>query len=507
MKPGESASRFAARGFLGAAARYGLGRGANALLSITLFVWLARELGVSGYGPYVALIATLELLLVLGNLGTEWLSSVEVPRLAQAGAGRALRRFVLVCLAVQGAAFGLLALILLLAAPWLAAWLGLQGAQPALQVYAALLLVEGLARSLRDQLLSSLLLQGAAQLAQLLRNALVLLGLWWMGAGEAGLSLLSLAWLELGASLLGLALGAGLLARPLLAMPAGPALRFDAAALGRRALHAWLSTLSQQAWSGHVLVLLATRLLGSETGALLGFARNLAEQVRRFMPLEFGFNLVRTYLVTRCESLGPAALPSLVALLWKLNTLLVLPLVVLALVQGEALARWVGGEQYAGAGPMLAAWLCWVLAWSHHRLSETLAVLLEASGSMGRYSLALLPALALLVLALDHSGWAAAFAVLILVELGYSLALATAALRRASLRYPLAQLQLPSLALAGGLCALLFALPSLVAGLDWRWGVLPGVLGFALLLLLLRPLSAPELRMLRAGAVGMGREA
>jgi hypothetical protein len=498
---GQRPARFGDRRFLVAAAQYTLGRGANALVSIALFVLIARQLGASGYGPYVALMAMVELLLVAGNLGTEWVTAVEVPRLSQREAGAALRRLVAGCLAVQALAFALLAGAMVLASAPLAAWFDLGDSGAALHSYALLLLVEGLGRSVRDQMLSSLLLQWMAQFAQLLRNLLVFVALLWLAYPAGALPLAELARIELLASAAGLLVGGAYLALQLLRMPAGSAEAQDLHALRRRALHAWAATLSHQVWSGHAVVLLVTRSLGSEAGGLVGFARNMAEQVRRFMPVEFAFTLIRTFLVTRLGSEGRAALPARVALLWRLNALLLLPLPGIALVYGSALGAWVSAGQIAGAGALLAWWLLWVLAWSHHRLSDTLAVLLDASASMGRYSLALLPALGLFLAMLELGGLHVAFAVLVAVELGYCLLVARAALRAAGLRYPWAQLRLLRLIVAAATALLLSLLPAIAGlALDWRLGALLALAGYGLALLALRPVRLAELRGLRGQA-------
>lgn len=492
-------ARFADRRFLVAAAQYTLGRGANALLSITLFVLIARQLGAAAYGPYVALMALVELLLVAGNLGTEWVTAVEVPRLSQAGAGATLRRLVAACLGVQALAFAILAATMLLATGPLAAWFELGQVDSAMLCYALLLLVEGLGRSVRDQLLSSLLLQWMAQLAQLLRNLLVLVGLLWLAQPDGSLRLSQLAQIELVASTIGLFLSAGYLTLYLRRVPDGTSHALDLPSLRRRALHAWMATLSHQVWSGHAVVLLVTRSMGSELGGVVGFARNLAEQVRRFMPIEFGFTLIRTYLVTRLGSEGRQALLERVALLWKLNALLLLPLPGIALAFGPDLTAWLSAGQLLVSGSLLGWWLLWVLVWSHHRLSDTLAYLFDASASMGRYSLALVPALALFVAALQWLGLQAAFALLVVVELAYCLLVARAASRTAGLRYPVARLRLPRLLLAALAAVLLGCLPgALGLSPDWRLGLLLVLVGYGVCAALLAPVRWAELRTLRA---------
>jgi O-antigen/teichoic acid export membrane protein len=378
--------------FRAAVLHYALGRGVNALASVALFVLLARALPVRDYAAYVTLWALLELLLAVGNLGTEWVTATEVPRLRQGQAWALLRRLVASALGVQALAFGSLGLLLALAGPQLAhlagwslpvevwPWLGLH------------LLAEGLGRSLRDQLLSSLLLQGVAQAVQLLRNLVVLLGVAWAMQESAGLGILSIVPLETLASAGGMLLALANLCWHLRhrGAPAGDVAAPDGAVLRRMALHAWVGSLASLLVSPQLLVLLAARFLGSEATALLGFARNLAEQVRRFMPLEFGFAILRTFLVTRFQDRSQlAALVDRSQVAWKLNLALLLPLGLVAALWGDRLATLVGGAKYQAAGPLLVAWLVWVVAWSHHRLSDLWAHLLSRSAAVGRSSLAL----------------------------------------------------------------------------------------------------------------------
>lgn len=490
----QNPTRYAGGRFVAAAAQYVVGRGLNALLSIALFVWIARLLGAPAYGGYVALIAMLELLIVVGNLGTDWVVSVELPRLSQAGAGRSMRRLVAAAMAVQLAGLSTLGAALWLAAPWVVAQFGLPDAEPALRVYAGLLVVEGMGRSVRDLFLSSLLLQWMAQLAQILRNAVVLAALFWWPPLD-GWGLLALSRLELAASLLGLVVGGVYLGWQLHRLPEGPVILLDGPAMRRTARHAWVASLSHQLWSGHAIVLLVTRFMGSEVGGVVGFARNLAEQVRRFMPVEFGFGLIRTFLVTRQREEGGPALLERVAAFWKLNALVLVPALGLGLLFGRELAAWVSGGQFAAAGLWLPWWLLWVLVWSHHRLSDTLAYLVGTSGSVGRYSLGLLPALGLFVLALNALGLHAAFAVLVIVELCYCVGVARSATRQAGLAYPLRRLALPVLLSSGVLACALAALPALLGHAHpWQLGAALLCIGFAALTLLLRPLKLAELR-------------
>lgn len=455
--------------FKAALLHYALGRGVNALASVALFVLLARALAVPDYGAYVTLWALLELLLALGNLGSEWVTATEVPRLRQAQAWGLLRRLLAAVLGTQLLCFGLLGLLLALAGAPLAALLGYEALPAAVWPWLGLhLLAEGLGRSLRDQILSSLLLQWLAQAVQLLRNLLVLGGVaWWMRAGSVQLvELVRLETLASGFSMLIALANLGWQLRHR-GEPVQTVVAPDPAQLRRMAWNAWLGTLGQLLTGPQLLLLLAARFLSVELTALLGFARNLAEQLRRFMPIEFGFAILRTYLVAaHAQQPSSRLLVQRSQIAWKLNTLVLLPVWLLALLWGGELAVLVGGAKFASAGPLLAAWASWVLIWSHHRLSDTWAHLLQRSAAVGRTSLLLAALPLLLAWVLAQQQALAAVLLLAAAEAVYVVSVGALALSGAGLRYPWRSLKLPVL---GGVALLALGLGFYLRTLPMHW--------------------------------------
>lgn len=424
--------------FKAALLHYALGRGVNALASVALFVLLARALDVPSYGAYVTLWALLELLLALGNLGSEWVTATEVPRLRQVQAWALLRRLLAAVLGTQLLCFGLLGLLLAVAGAPLAEHLG-YALPAAIWPWLGLhLLAEGLGRSLRDQILSSLLLQWLAQAVQLLRNLIVLGGVaWWLQSGSV--QLIELVRLEALASLFSMLLALANLGWQL--RHRGEALQAvtapDASQLRRMAWNAWLGTLGQLLTGPQLLLLLAARFLSVELTALLGFARNLAEQVRRFMPIEFGFAILRTYLVAaHAHQPSPRLLVQRSQVAWKLNAVVLLPVWLVALLWGGELAALVGGSKFAQAGPLLAAWLTWVLIWSHHRISDTWAHLFQRSSAVGRASLLLAALPLLLAFVLAQQNAMTAILLLAIAEVFYVLFVGALAIQGSRLAYP-----------------------------------------------------------------------
>ena len=486
------------------------GRFLNALAAFFILIWIARQLPENQYINYVAAYSIIEMGIVLSGFGMEWVTGIYIPQIRMHASGRALYRFVWQSVGLQALLLAGGALILFFTAPLLTQWLGLRDADGVLRLYAGVMLIEGVSRVFRDQLLSSLLLQKAGQASQLLRNVAL--------AGYAVLAFSHEEWRnahalavgELIASSCSLLVAAWCLQRHLLqvrragaaapgakaeqsdwTMPAWP----DMLRVGR---NAWLSNIANLTWSWQAVILLATRTLGPEAAAPLGFARNLAEQVRKYLPSEFLLGIVRTLLVVRYASeqdkdkLGLRA-----GLIYKVNLLCLLPLLVLCAVRGADLAAFLSNGRYPDAHWLLTGWLAVLVILAHRRLTDLMAHTLGRSSATTRANFALLVTPLALLLAAPQQRWSLLFAVLVLAETVYS-ALVLRQLRTPQWHYRLHWAGLAKYLVAGlpgGADAFHLAL-ALCAATGVSWGVL----------LLLRPLSAAELALLPARALRLLRQ-
>ncbi|WP_082616845.1 lipopolysaccharide biosynthesis protein [Massilia sp. Root418] len=499
------------------------GRFLNALAAFFILIWIARQLPENQYINYVAAYSIIEMGIVLSGFGMEWVTGIYIPQIRMHASGRALYRFVWQSAGLQALLLAGGSLILFFTAPLLTHWLGLRDADGVLRLYAGVMLIEGVSRVFRDQLLSSLLLQKAGQASQLLRNVAL--------AGYAVLAFSHEEWRnahalavgELIASSCSLLVAAWCLQRHLLqvrlqaaAAPAGqapgaaaqapwrmPAWR-DMLRVGR---NAWLSNIANLTWSWQAVILLATRTLGPDAAAPLGFARNLAEQVRKYLPSEFLLGIVRTLLVVRYaaeqdkDKLGLRA-----GLIYKVNLLCLLPLLVLCAVRGADLAAFLSNGRYPDAHWLLTGWLAVLVILAHRRLTDLMAHTLGRSSATTRANFALLVTPLALLLAAPQQRWSLLFAVLVVAETVYS-ALVLRQLRTPHWHYRLHWSGLAKYLLAGLLAAMVLAgLPggadafhlalALCAATGVSWGAL----------LLLRPLSAAELGLLPARALRLLRQ-
>jgi len=398
----------------------------NALVAFLVFVWIARQLPEREYANYVAAFALLEVGLVLSSFGMEWVTSIFVPQVRLKATGAALNRFVWQCAAFQVCALFVGACVLFLLASRLTATLGLEGANGAFRVYALVMLVEGGGRVFRDQLLSCLLLQGAAQISQMVRNVAMLCFSFWAFQHEHWRTAEGLAFAELAASTGSLLLAVVLLYRYLRIGRTDPAADSDWqvprwGALLRAGRNAWLSNIANLTWSGQMVILLATHLIGAEATAQLGFARNLAEQVRKYIPMEFLLGIVRTLLIARFAADGDRQKLGLRAgLMYKANLLFLLPLVVLAIVRGGEICGLLSSGRYQTAHWLLVGWLSVLVVWAHHRLTDLLAHAVGRSGLTSKASILLMVTPLVLFAVAQLQDWVLLFLVLIVAEATYS---------------------------------------------------------------------------------------
>jgi hypothetical protein len=358
--------------------KYASGRAANAILSIAIFLWIARVMPGGQYAMYIAACSVLELMLVVSGLGMEWVTGCLVPIARIKASGRALHILVYRCTAIQVAGLAAGAVLFWAVSARLSAALDIGDATAALQVYAIVMLVEGVNRLIRDQLLSALLLQGPAQVSQLCRNLAI--------AGLAAFAFRSpelrsaevLGMLECLASGASLAVGALFLLRDLKqcrakAQPT-PWESPGWAALLKTGRDAWIGNLANLTWGPQVVILLVARSAGAEATALLGFARNLSEYVRRYMPMEFLAGVFRAFVVVRyAADKSGVRMAAMLGLAYKINLLFLLPFLAVAIVDGDDLFAAIGHPDYRGARWLVVGWLLITVAWAHRRISDLLA--------------------------------------------------------------------------------------------------------------------------------------
>ena len=501
----QQGGHYSLRNIRRSAGHFLLGKAGSAALTFTAFALTARLLGTGQYGTYAALIAAVELALSLSTLGMDWATGRFLPEY-RVRAGRAqLVRFIAATGGLQAGVMLLVALALVLGAEALAERIGLADAV-LLQLYAAVMATEGIARVLRDQMLGLLLAQRAAQVATVARAA-VLVVLLLLSAlpldGVAGSVPRYVALAELAAAGTGLLLGAAALLRIVRHHmpdpgPAGapawqpPSWR-RVAVIGR---DAYVSMLLLIPAGGAVLTLTLGAIAGAPAAGAFGFVRGLTEQVRRFLPIELFLGLIRPGIVSRyAQHRDFGALNRQISLVFVVSVLAALPVLALLMAQAPLVARFIGGASFAEAGPLLAVWSVSLLLFTHRRALEVVANTAERSAAciVGSAVLAVSP-LAMAALLWAGAPVPVALAAPLLADLGFSGVVAWL-LHRASLPY---RLPVPTLArlllLLAGASAVL-ALAPLFTPTLWHQALLAGVLSLLLtwgIAALWRPFQATE---------------
>jgi O-antigen/teichoic acid export membrane protein len=407
--------------------QYTGGRLINALMAFFVFVWVASYLPEQHYANYIAAFACIELTLVIFGFGMEWVTAIFIPQFRLNSDGKMLNRFIWSCAGIQMGLLLIGSVVLMLLVPFLVEWLQVEHAIEVFSLYALVMFVEGLSRVFRDQFLSCLLLQGASQISQMARNLTMLAFAYLLSEQLEWRTASSLAIAELCASGLSLLLAMTFLHRYLIGIRENPASDSQwRPPSWRSMLHAgrsaWLSNLINLTWGGHAVILLVTRTLGPESTAAFGFARNLSEQVRRYLPMEFLFGIIRTLVISRFSQDGDAHRLSIrIHLMYRANLIFLLPLLILAVVRGEELCALLSSGRYAGAHWYLVGWLIVLMIWAHHRLSDLLAHSLGRHNLTSHASLKLLATPILLVAAAYSHSWFFIFLTLAIVELSYSI--------------------------------------------------------------------------------------
>lgn len=394
--PDESgANHYSASNVKRSLAQFLIGKAFNAVLAIGIFVLIAHLLPKEEYGYYVAAFALFELGLILTGFGMEWVTAVYVPQYRIKGASLELTRFALTTGGFQAATHAIAGAVLFAISLPLATALNLEQAAPVIGIYGAILLVEGTGRMVRDQLLTTLLMQGAAQVSQSIRNMAFLCMLLLSMQGDA-LSAVEVGRMELLSSLLGAVISISALAWQFWRTRGRPRQDHGWEPPGftqifHLAKNAYATNLASLAGGPQVMTMLIARTLGVEATALYGFVRNFVDQVNRHLPAMLLLSILRPSLIARYSQSGDfGAFSRHSALLFKLHVLALAPIVVFFGAYGGLGASVLGSAKFADAGLLIAMMLLVLAPSGHRRIADTMAHSVELSHLCRRASLVLL---------------------------------------------------------------------------------------------------------------------
>jgi len=331
------------------------GKLGSGILGFLAFALVARLLEREEFGALVASMAFVEILIGLSTFGIDWVAAIWLPSYRIHAPQAVFWRFVGRMVALRGACLVLAALLALAFAEWIARFVGLGDWLWVFRFYLLVACLDGMLRYLKDTVMDSLLMQGANQLSILLKNLCTVVFLSLGAAGYYHVDLLLVVQVEVATFCLALTVVTFALllarARDRREVPVSPGdwrepRRGQLFAVAR---HNYATSLAQIVAAPNIFVLGIERFLGLGATAAFGFARMLADQVRKYLPSELFFGMIRTMIIATYARTGDMRQLALHhSVLLKLGLFPMALLIGVLIAYGGPMVQWVGGDKYAG---------------------------------------------------------------------------------------------------------------------------------------------------------------
>jgi hypothetical protein len=378
--------------------RFALGKLVSAPLSLVLVVLLSAAMSTREYAAYVAAAAVLELGVAFGTLGIDWVAHTAVAGAQSRASPRALSALVRRMMGLAVLPYLVLAALLWASADALSAGLSHTAGAPLLRLYAVLLLMEGPHRMHRDHLLAVLMEQGAVQISQIVRVTTML--------GALGVALVlahpvqarDVALFEIVACcasmLCTLSALWGVVGNRVSGPIAGDA--FERGLLGRKELRlaasAYASFMLTLLLGNEMTATLVARYLGEQATASFGFMTRILETVRRLMPMDLFYGVIRPVTIGRfhASAQDSAVLIQDANLFLRANLLVLGAGLAMAMASGDRLIGMLSHGQVVAPAFVFAALLLTVAT---HSLRRTLELIALVSGHAKAFLRASLSAL------------------------------------------------------------------------------------------------------------------
>lgn len=288
---------------------FAIGKGISAPLSFLLVLMLAAVMSRSEYASYITTVAVLEIGVVLGTLGIEWVTQTVLASIRVRGNAAQLRHAVLLLGVLPVFPYLFLAGALWTFAPHLSSMLGGVASVEVLRLYTVVLVIEGPTRMLRDSLMAVLLQQRTAQVSQVLRVVVTFAIVGVMALTGSPIGSLDVARAEIIAASVSMAAAVTSVGwflwteRPRSSMDdrIGGWVSWESV---RFASHAYGSLLMMMLIGTDMMTALVARYLGAEATAAFGFVVRLLETARRYLPMDMFWGVLRPATLGRFEGNG-----------------------------------------------------------------------------------------------------------------------------------------------------------------------------------------------------------
>jgi O-antigen/teichoic acid export membrane protein len=385
--PSESAS-VASRYSVGSVRRnaiyFAIAKLTSAGLGFPILVLVTSNLLPVEFGLYVLVTNFARLLIGLSLLGLDWVVFRYLPELYTSGSATSVRRLMGTCIALRSAVLGVLCLILLLAAAPVCALLGAPDAAGSLRLYLVIFVADGIAEFVRSNVFAALLRQGYQLVSQILRSAVYLVILSALVLlGTSPLTLRGVIVSEICGSTLGLLLVIAQLAALDRRHAREMAGREGHVTRGLRdlvrfGLSQYLNDLIRLLGDAPLVSIAGAHLVGLNSLASFGFARNLSLQIQRFLPSENFISLIwPKIIVSYSVSRSFDGLVRQSSLVMKLSNTALAAILCVFVVYGRFIVDLVSGGKYGHSYALLLVFQLWLFVQSQRILVDAIATTVE----------------------------------------------------------------------------------------------------------------------------------
>ena len=363
-----------------------VGKVPTALLTIAVLWMASRSLNANEFGRYVAVMATLEVSLGFSSFGFDWILLRYVPEYRVNHSRSGLIR--LVCMVVAGRGF-----VLLLLASCLYFFneifvsQGIQATANVAMPLALLIVVEGILRIFRDNMLESLAMQRYLQIVLIAKGLCLVGGLLFL-ANSGGDTAREILFVELTASALSLCLAVGIVIKALAQLPntqtnfRPPSIR----QMRNTALSNYASGFVEYLYSPSSLLVLLARSQPTEVIAGVGFVIRLVEILRNYMPSMLIYGVVRARMIGAfAHTKDYSELHHWALFLFKISILTLFPACGVVVVYGDTILAVASGGRYSPYHLLLVTLCFWLALVIHRRI---LAVVFNAVNLMPAWATA-----------------------------------------------------------------------------------------------------------------------
>ncbi|SEN58160.1 Membrane protein involved in the export of O-antigen and teichoic acid [Nitrosomonas marina] len=393
------------------------GKAVSAFLTFATLLLLVRILTTKEYGMYVLLVAGMEMALAIFSFGLPWLLARYLPEFRLNARRTQITRFIWQIVALLGLFLILGSLFTCFAVPY---FLPLELVQYAevTKLFLVVLILEGLSRRIRENILAPLMQQKIAQISLVVRNISFLLIIGFF-AFQNNIDLLHVVYAEIVSSILSLWLVAyGLvwhLKRYREKIDPNDWNIPEWRKMWSLACNMYFNNLITLLYSPQIFIFLSQRYLGIEATALFGFLCKIYAQIANYLPATLLFNLIQPKLVASYISSGDIReLTHNANLAGKLSLFILMPAIVFIWLSGDEFLNLLSDGKFLLSGNYFLGLMLAMIPLSQHRILTTVLVAIDKyrivvwGGFFGALSLPM----AYLFLEMDKGLWGPIIAII-----------------------------------------------------------------------------------------------